>query len=418
MPQIAAFGLRIGTCVIATLVLVTPVAELTFAEAGQLAAKPRPGWLPPYAAVSNFSDDFSAAEKTEAMRVFAEIERILMQVPELASPKGFEVKPRWGGSRPWTGPNTPPDPTHVFQYDYTLFFFAPTQAIAGEGCTCLTVSVNFRSVWGLLGALTTTLEGDKGEPIYYEPTRGDRVPLSTEVYGRLPPGEPRAMVTVLTSGGDPFFRVVTREEYYNAYLRNLEGKDGVSVAEVRKASEKTPYQEWLQGAAERRKEREEALKAAAGLPAAEVAKLRKALEDTEREIGERLKASENADRAERTEGMKQFLASTNAIRAELKSMTPAERRLPAIYDEAGSGHLNATDTSMVDKDGPGMRRILTPIPDFWRARKSNVEIRGIAVYIGATGTGLVPAVNNALVQASKKLDWAAFNKLLAVPRSK
>jgi hypothetical protein len=97
-------------------------------------------------------------------------------------------------------------------------------------------------------------------------------------------------------------------------------------------------------------------------------------------------------------------------------MTPAERRLPAIYDEAGSGHLHATTTSMVDTDGPGLRRILTPIPDFWRARKSNVEVRGIAVYIGATGTGLVPAVNNALVQTSKKLDWAAFNRLLAVPR--
>ena len=418
MFQMASLVRRIGACVIASLAslfLVTPAAEPTFADAGQLAAKPRPGWLPPYAAVSKFSDDFSPAEKAEAMRVFAEIERILMQVPELGSPKGFEVMPRWSGSRPWMGPDTPPDSRDVFQYDYTLFFFAPTQAISPEGCTCLTVSVNFR--WGLLGANSTTLQGDKGEPIYYELRRGDRVPLSTEVYGSLPPGESRALVTVLTPGGDPFLRVVTREEYYNAYLRNLEGKDGASLAAVRKAAEKTPYQEWLEGAAERRKEREAAIKAAAAaLPAAEIAKLRKSLEDTEREVGEQLKASDNATRTERTEGLNQFVASTNEIRAELKSMTPAERRLPAIYDEAGVGNLNATNTSMVDRDGPGMRRIVTPVPDFWRARKSNVEVRGIAVYIGATGTGLVPAVNNALVQTSKKLDWAALNKLLSVAR--
>jgi hypothetical protein len=45
------------------------------------------------------------------------------------------------------------------------------------------------------------------------------------------------------------------------------------------------------------------------------------------------------------------------------------------------------------------------------ARRLTRSRRGVIV---ATGTGLVPAVN-ALVQVSRKLNWAALNKLLAAP---
>ena len=66
-----------------------------------------------------------------------------------------------------------------------------------------------------------------------------------------------------------------------------------------------------------------------------------------------------------------------------------------------------------------MRRVLTPNYDFWRARKSRVEVRSLTVYIGG-GTGKEEkdseALHNALLQTFKKLDWAALNKLLDVPR--
>ena len=414
MPRIAPAG-PIGVSVFVALLLTTAIHSPTVAGREQLASKPRPGWLPHYASVSRLGNDLTAADRAEAMRVLGEIERILMQVPELGAPKGFEVMPQYSGGRPLEGPGAVLNPKNVAELSYLLYFFAPTQAIAGEGCTCIHVRVNLRVPEPIQG--TTTLYGDNGEEIFDEPLRGDRVPLLTEVYGQLPPGEPRGITMVLTAGGEPYFRVVSREEYYNAVLRNLEGKDGALLAEARSGADKTPYQEWLAGAAERRKEREAAIQAAAAtLPAAEVAKLRRMLEDTEREVGEQLKASQSTDRAERQEGVRQFLAAGNAIRAELKSMTPAERKLPAIYDQAGGGTLNATDKSLVDKDGPGMRRMVTPMPDFWRARKSPVEVRSIEVDIKATGTGLVPAVNHALVQTSRKLDWAALNKLLAVPR--
>lgn len=413
MPRIAS-ARRIGARLLVVALLATTTYSPTFAERDQLSAKPRPGWLPHYAAASGLSNDLSATEKAEVMRVLGEIERILMQVPELGAPKGFEVMPQFRGGLPVDSAGAVQTGT-VADYTYILYFFAPTQAIAGEGCTCIKVRVNSRVPGRMQG--TTTLESATGEAIFDESARGDRIPLVTEVYGRLPPGEPRGITMLLTAGGEPYFRVASREEYYDAVLRDLEGKDGATLAEVRSAAEKTAYQEWLAGAADRKKEREAAIQAAAAtMPAAEVAKLRRMLEDTEREVGEQLKASQSADRVQRQEGLRQFSANTEAIRAELKSMTPADRKLPAIYDETGGGKLNATDKSLVDKDGPGMRRMVTSVPGFWRARKSPVEVRSIEVEITATGTGLVPAVNNALIQTSRKLDWAALNKLLTGPR--
>ena len=83
------------------------------------------------------------------------------------------------------------------------------------------------------------------------------------------------------------------------------------------------------GAPQRKKDREETLKAVAQFqPAAEVAKLRKELEDAERDAGEELKKSESQDR----EDAKTAFKPTDDMRAELNRMTPSQRKLPAIVD--------------------------------------------------------------------------------------
>jgi len=63
-----------------------------------------------------------------------------------------------------------------------------------------------------------------------------------------------------------------------------------------------------------------------------------------------------------------------------------------------------------------MLGVLTPDYDYWRARRSPVEARGIQVHIGASGSGLDPAVHRALWQAFNSLDWAALSKLLELPQ--
>jgi hypothetical protein len=43
-------------------------------------------------------------------------------------------------------------------------------------------------------------------------------------------------------------------------------------------------------------------------------------------------------------------------------------------------------------------------------------VRSILVHIGAGGTGLVPAVHNALLNTFDTMNWTALNKVLDVPR--
>ena len=189
------------------------------------------------------------------------------------------------------------------------------------------------------------------------------------------------------------------------------------LADARKSLEKTPYQEWLEGAGQRKKEREATLQAMAAVqPPAEIAKLRKMLEDTELDVTKNLRASEAENQELNKGAVAAFGASVDKIRAELQSMTAAERRMPAIIDTTRSDGLNATGYPMADRDSPAMWRVLTPDYAFWRARKSPVEVRSIAVNLRASLTCHVPAVQNAIWQTYKKLDWAALNRLLDVPR--
>ena len=104
------------------------------------------------------------------------------------------------------------------------------------------------------------------------------------------------------------------------------------------------------------------------------------------------------------------------LRAELQAMTPAERNMPAILANSGPGRFSATGATMADRDSTSATRVLTPNLDLWRMRKSPVEVRSIAVVFRTTLTCAVPAIHNAIAQARRKLDWAALNNLLDVPR--
>jgi hypothetical protein len=188
---------------------------------------------------SAIGGNLSPAEKAATTRVLEEFQHILLQVPELAFPKGFEVMPQfWGGSRK-LGPGARENPKNIVEYMLNLYFFAPTKAIAGEGCVCISVTVNLQN--GMNG-----MTDEQGREIYFEPERGDPLPLATQVYGRLwpriddaPVGHDNRVQVILTSGGEPFWKTVTRKEYYNAVILSTQGKDGAKLADARKSLEKT-----------------------------------------------------------------------------------------------------------------------------------------------------------------------------------
>jgi hypothetical protein len=372
----------------------------------------RPGWL---AREPTRIGNLTPAQRAAASARLEQIERILLQIPELARPQGFEVLPRFYGGAKIMHPDDTQHAGDVVEYQYGLMFFAPSYTIALEGLRCIQITIN-----PTLEGRHTTLRDARGHAIYVELTRGPRVPFATQVYGRIDPSpaDEQAIDVLLTSGGELPWRQVTRDEYYDASILFHEGKRGPGLASVRTALEATPFEQWLLGAAARKREREETLKALAGLrSAAEIAELRRQLEETDRETGENLKKSEADDRAENRKNLEMFVGVRDSINAERRRLSPAERRMPALIDSRDKP-AGATGRALADPDDPTTWRVLTPDYGFWRARRSPDEVRAVHVHLQAYGTCSNPAVKRALWQVYQMLDWAALNRLLAVPRTR
>jgi len=393
------------------------------------AAQAERGWLPRQ--VGRFAE-LTSGQRAEAVATLEKIERLLLAVPELAKPDGFEIRLSMGGGTRQVGPDGRALPHSVVEYGLTLYFFAPSKAVAGEGCGCITVVVNQTA--------SGTLRDAQGRSIYIEGARAMaprgtpaevaatlwQVPSATQVYGELwdfardireGRGERSVVDVWFVGAGELPWLPVSRETFYEASLIELEGADGNKLAEFRAGLEKTPYQQWMAEAEERRSNRELALREAAKYqPAAEVEKLRKTLEDTEREVTERLRASEAGDRDRNQEGLAAANARRDAFRIELGRMTPEERRMPAYIDNALDVGPIATGWRITSNPNPPAWRVLTPNLDFYRARRSPAEVRSIAIQISIGGTGLRPNVRRALLQTFRTLDWPALNQLLEAPR--
>jgi hypothetical protein len=258
---------------------------------------------------------------------------------------------------------------------------------------------------------------EQGRHVIIEESRWPKWPYSTVTYGSSPSGtfngtEVFQATAWFTVGGELPWIPMSREEYYNALILNTEGKNGERRAEYKKATEKTPYERWLEEAPKRKKEREEAIKVIAQAAPAEAAKLRTELEKAEREAGENFKKNESADREE----AKTAFTVTDNMRAELNRMTPAQRKLPAIIDtDPTRTEWRASGASMRDRDTASImvHRVFTPNYDFWRARKSPVEVRTIAVHFAASDAP--PPILNVVWQTYKKFDWRALAALLDQP---
>lgn len=361
----------------------------------------------------------TAAQRAAALATADRIEQWLKQVPELAQPDGFEILPILRGGARQMGPDQKLMANSVVEYALTLMFFHPSRAIAGEGGSCVAVRVN--------GVQSGRMRDAQGRDIYIEAERGKpstdpnisdgRIPHATQVYGELwnVPRE-RSFVDVLfVTAGELPWKPVTRETFYQASLLELEGANGEKLADFRESMKTTPYQEWMEAAAQRKRDREAAL-AQTALPAAEVEKMRQTMEATEREVTERLKQDEAEHRERNAEALANSFGPRDSMRAELARMTPAERNMPTYINNALDHGPVATGWRITADSVPPAWRVLTPNYDFYRARRSAVEVRSIKAHIGIGGTCLAPTIQRALWQAYHKLDWAALNQMLEQPR--
>ena len=377
--------------------------------AAQRAVEPaRATWETLYA--TKYYDGTTRGEQAAIQATLGEVERILWKLPEIAQPQGFRVrKNAQGGGPPWHPHRRLPgfeDPKSILEYSFGLHFTMPG---ATEGSYCIEVSVNSPQI----GADAATMIDEAGRILMVEPRIGEpNIPGATIHHGGLrwdtPDADRRSgFITFTTNGAFPW-KHVTREQFLQFWIYHAESPEyGGNERSVRQSLEKTTYERWLEGAASRKKDRDEAIAIAAqaqGRAAAD--ELRKTLEQTEREVGENLKAQDVEER-KRNQEVLGAPSQGDQYRARIAAMSPKERASPA-YAPYGSTELLAPTDEWA-------RRVLMPDPEFWRVRRSRVEVHSITVAFHASLTCGAPAVQDALWKAYQKFDWAAFKRIVDRP---
>ena len=354
---------------------------LTIILPSSVVAQTRDAWPEQYPPNIRY-EGITPAERAAAITVLKRIEALFRQIPELANPTEFVVKKDYfGGHRPIEVSNA------VSSYSLRIWFFArfgPERQVSGEGCTCIQVVVNA----GPQGPKSE----ENGRPFDIEVEPGDPIPGATVVNGRLVEGEGGGVAVVFTKGGTFPWTLLTREQYLRAQIFEFEGKDGAKTS-------RTPYEEWVEGAAQRKKERDELAVQLQGLKTREEIKATIAqLEKQEVQMTEQLKARNQ-------QAVPVASGPGDQLRARIAEMSAEERAKPAMVFR---------NWEMPPEGTPNTFRVLSPILDYWKVRRSPVEIRTIVVNMGG-GTGLDAAraaTVNAIWQTWKKLDWAALKQMV------
>ena len=391
-----------------TLGTVLSVTVLAPASAQRNADPSRPAWevlYPP-----TYYAGTTPGEQAAITSTLGEIERILWRIPEIAQPRGFRVrKNAQGGGPPWhptrrlTGFD---DPNSILEHSFRLMFTLPD---ADEGTYCIEAFVNRVNI----GADAATMIDEAGRQLMVEPGIGEPiVPGATILHGGLrwdtPDADRRSSWVTFTPRGVRPWKPVTREQFLRFWIYHAEGSDyGVNEQSTRKSLEKTTYDRWLEEAPARREDRDAAIATAAQVQGRAAAdELRKVLEQTEREVGAQLKAQD----AEERKGNQAVLGAPSQgdqYRARIAAMTPVERASPS-YAPYGSTELLAPTDELA-------RRVLMPDPEFWRVRRSRVEVHSITVAFHAHLTCGAPAVQEALSKAYQSLDWTAIKRIVDRP---
>jgi hypothetical protein len=328
------------------------------------------------------------AERAEAMATVEEIERILWQTPELSHPKGFEVgKQVWGGGL-FQGERG------VFTYYFWLWFYAPSKkATGGEGSRCIGETVT-----------------GTGNGYFKESEVGSRVPGATVAYEGLrwdtPTADRRGGSIVFTTGGKFPWISATREQHLRYLIEGDNGKNLELEKEFKEGLKKTTYQRWMDEAAERKKNREYTIaRMAANQGRAAADELRKTLEQTERDVTANYKEVEAEERKQNESALAH--RQVDELRAQLNALTPAERAAPA------KSGLNWEPAS---PDDPTARRVLTLDPEFWRVRRSRVEVHSLTLNFSPTQMCENSDVRAAVEKAyTGGVNWAALKRLVDRP---
>jgi hypothetical protein len=228
------------------------------------ASRTRPGWLPRW---TKFGP-VRPAEKAEMLAKLEEIERILLRIEEVARPVGFEILPSLT-----IQPSS--EPGGLVTASYGIGVFVPTRAANPDGAPGIQVFVNPGvgqiHVWDQRSHSPTA----SGYELYFEEGVIEPFPGATHVYFRYDQ-ERTWYLALLTSGGESPFLPVSKAEYAEAMIWQLEGgTKAKELAEYRQSLAKTPYQHWLEDAPVRQKRRDEAMAGVARVNPTEAEKVKR-----------------------------------------------------------------------------------------------------------------------------------------------
>ena len=381
------------------------VAVSCLAATSSLAAQERCGpndvvpWWPRF---EGGSRTFTAAQKA-AMDVNIKAAEDIVRKTNYGTPRGFAVVPAWSYADPernprsWGHGNPTRNPTRSYEFAAVIKHGCSRHDEYGAG---IIVSFNPDPQSWSEGDRPTLDEN--GDALYHERVRSEPLFGSTATYGHFEELNSEGIFLLFTSNGESPTIPVTREAYLRAVIFSLEGKNQEKVKEVLEFASKTQYERWLEGAEQRKKDRDQIVAGVAAVDPAKAAKARADLENADRVAGETHRKNEPAERVELEKMRANATAAGDKIRARIASMTPAERMAPAYIYE--------TLLDVAHAATPNATAIVRVNPEFYRTRRSSAEPRAILVRI--PNDEYIVAQHQ---QMYREFDWEAVKRLLVKP---
>jgi len=375
------YNLRVTALLLAISIFATPVEAQRGPEAK---ASPRPGWHPR----DLFTDDRTpAADRAVIEKNLAAAEALVVRIPGYAVPRGFEVTPWWAF-------HSAKSRGRLRDYQFQIHAHVPSKKAAAGGWASA-----FRAHFNPdIRQLTVgdAKEAD-GQSIYFERPRSALAYGATAVYGTFGEINAPGIHVLFTAHDESPMLPVSRERDLRAMIFEFEGNDPEELKRRHAAAARTPYEEWMSGAGQRKKEREETLVSIDDK--AQAAKMRAQIEKMERDVTEGLKKREVLDR-QSLSGTVGSSSPGDQLRAQIAAMTPGER--------ASQGWVIARQ--LVPAGTPGAQALVKENPAFYRARGSPFEPRAILVYMPSEVYTTVMGATQ--VQLYREFDWAALKRLL------
>ena len=368
--------MRYSLPVVACLLVVMPWHGAPAQGRSSQPSQIRPGWL----ARTHFLNAIPARDRAIIDQNLAAAERLLAAPTGFASPRGFEVKTHWWSSSPASA-------TTLRTYGVAIHAYVPDRKATDQWTAPAEIIINPE-----LGRLSDGgVKSETGESYYHERQRSPTGYGATLVYGQFGPPNTTLLVLFTARNQDPVLPV-SREEYLRARIHEVDG--GGRVKKAQAGVGKTPYQEWMDGAAKRKEDREIILSRMSDK--AMVEKMRAAYEKQERDVAANL----NESAAREGENIRAFksLDPAQTLRDQLAAMTPEERASPAW----------AGGTDLMPAGAPNALRVVRANPALFRATGSPAEARAILVMLYEPRY----ALGSALTQLHRELDWAAVRRLL------